>query len=254
MSATALRFFIAVVALCALVCAEHAKADSWMPPSTQTYVSSDEQTQAVVVPRPLRGSLHFFEDKVKGRTLAGQASDSAQTHPIVYIRRRTDDGRWTPVRQWPLVNDVAPVHALVANGGKYLATFDNWHMLGHGDDAIVIYDARGRLIRKYALSDFLPVSYIETLPMSVSSIQWQGDHYFFDDDTLLLQVAEPSFDHDDSTRLYVSVRIRLADGAMTLPSGRAWERALRKSKKVRAQQQAYARDACERWGGGWCLR
>ncbi len=248
------RFFPIVLAFCLLVCAEHARADSWMPARTQKYVSSDEQTQAVVVPRPLRGNLVFFEDKVKGRAPAGQATGSAQVHPMVYIRRRADDGRWMPVREWPLINDVAPVHALVANGGKYLVTFDNWHMLGHGNDAIVIYDARGRLIRKYALSDFLPASYIETLPSTVSSIHWQGTHDFLDEVTLLLQVVEPSFDLHDDAALYVSVRIRLADGAITLPSGRAWERALRKSNKVRAQQQAFARDACKRYGGGWCKR
>jgi hypothetical protein len=204
------------------------------------------------VPRPLRSNLDFFEDKAAGRTPAGQANDNDHTQPIVYIRRRTPDRVWLPVRKWPLVNDVAPVDALVANDGKYLVTFDNWHRLGYGDDVVAIYDAHGRLIRKYALIDILPLDYIETLQRSVSSLHWGRGHFFADDDTLILRVAEPNVGHSAENPLFVSVRIRLSDGAVTPPSGRAWERALRKSKNVRAEQAAFARDACKRWGGDSC--
>lgn len=169
------------------------------------------------------------------------------------MSRRADDGQWITLWQQPLVNDVAPVHALIAKDGTYLITFDNWHHMGHGDDAVVIYDARGRLIRKLALVDFLPRSYIGTLPTSVSSIHWGRGHFLADsDETLILRVVEPSLGLGDDNGLRVSVRVRLSDGAVTPPTGRAWERALRKSKKTRAEQDAFARKACVEWGGGWC--
>ncbi|NOT88368.1 MAG: hypothetical protein HOP03_09295 [Lysobacter sp.] len=228
-------------------------ADSWPPPRTQRYYSADGNVQIVIVPRALAGNLEYFQDKVDGKSPAGQRPGSNIMAPFARVSRRTDGGRWTTLWQQSLVNDVAPVHAMAANNGKYLVTFDNWHSMGHGTDAVAIYGTGGRLIRKYALTDFLPRTYIETLPASVSSIRWGREHFFSEDEeTLILRVAEPSFDFGDDHGLVVSIRIRLADGAITPPAGRAWERALRKSKKVRAQQQAFERKACAEWGGGWC--
>lgn len=251
-----MRLRTAIVAvISALFCMPLAWADSWAPPRRQQYASADGAIRTIIVPRALSGNFEYFRDKVDGKSPAGQREDSDIKQPFARMSRRTADGRWITLWQQPLVNDVAPVHALVANGGKYLITFDNWHQRGYGPDAVAIYDARGRLVRKYALTDFLPVAFIETLDTSVSSIHWGDDHFLTDDDeTLILRVAEPSFGFEDERGLAVSVRIRLSDGTITPPAGRAWERALRKSRKVRLQQEAYARKACREWGGGWCRR
>ena len=242
-----------IAGLSALLCATVAWADSWSPPHTQRYTSADGNIQAVIVPRALAGNFEYLRDKVDGKPFAGQRLGSNIAEAFAQVSRRTADGSWITLWRQSLVNDVAPMHALVANSGKYLITFDNWHHRGYGTDAVVIYDARGRLIRKCALNDFLPLSYIETLPTTVSSIHWGREHFLFDDEeTLILRVVEPSFRFGDDRGLTVSVRILLYDGMITPPAGRGWERALRKSKKVRLQQQAYARKACKEWGGGWC--
>ena len=244
-----------IAGVCALLCVTLARADSWPPPRTKQYTSANGSIQAIIVPRALAGHFEYFQDKADGKSTAGQRPGSNITAPFARVSRRTDVGRWTTLWQQPLVNDVVPVDALVANSGQYLITFDNWHHRGYGPDAVAIYDARGRLIRKYALSDFLPLSFIETLNTSTSSIRWSGGHFLTDnDETLILRVAEPGFHFNDDRGLAVSVRIRLSDGAITPPAGRAWERALRKSKAVRLQQDAYARKACKEWGGGWCKR
>ena len=246
------RFAIAF-GLCLVLCMTLARADSWAPPHRQEYTSSDGNIRAIIVPRSLAGNFEYFRDKADGKTPAGQHSGSALRQPSAHMSRRTQDGRWITLWQRPLVNDVAPVDALVTANGKYLVTFDNWHMTGHGDDAVVIYGQRGRLIRKFALVDFLPQAYIDTLPTSVSSIHWGSEHVFADgDETLVLSVVEPGLAPGDGNGLAVSVRIRLADGMVTPPAGRAWERALRASKKVRAEQDAFARKACTERGGNWC--
>jgi TonB family protein len=67
------------------------------------------------------------------------------------------------------------VSALVANDGS-LATFDNWHSMGYGDDVIAIYRRDGSLVRKFALSDLMSEDDILWLSRSVSSIWWSGKH------------------------------------------------------------------------------
>lgn len=244
-----------IAGLFALLCTAAAYADSWAPPRTRHYTSPDGDIRAIIVPRALAGNFEYFRDKADGRPNAGQRADSSIRQPFARISRRRADGRWVSLWQQPLVNDVAPVHALIANGGRHLVTFDNWHRKGYGPDAIAIYGAHGQLIRKYALTDFLPLSYIETLPTSASSIHWGREHFLSDSETtLILRIAEPSFHFDDEKGLTVSVRIRLSDGTITPPAGRAWERALRKSRTVRLQQEAYAREACRERGGDWCKR
>jgi hypothetical protein len=209
--------------------------------------------RATLVPRALSSNYDYFKDKVDGISPAGQDSGSSIDRPFEKVSRRDSSGRWTPLWQGSLVNDVAPVDALVANGGKYLITFDNWHHKGYGPDAVVIYDRRGRVIRTITLLDLLPQSFIDTLNTTVSSIHWGRGYFLTDnDETLILRVTEPSFHFGDHNGLTVSVRIRLADGAITPAAGRAWERALRKSKVVRAQQEAFKRKACAEWGGHWC--
>jgi hypothetical protein len=39
---------------------------------------------------------------------------------------------------------VAPVRALVSNGGEHVVTFDNWHSGGFRDNVVVIYAAMDR--------------------------------------------------------------------------------------------------------------
>ena len=133
-----------------------ASADSWAPPSERQYVSADGAARVTITPRALAGALPYFKDKVSGKELAGQREGSAQTPAMAVLEVRDPDGHWLTAWKRPLVNDVGPVRALVANGGHYLVTFDNWHAVGVGDSVVVIYDAQGGLVRKMALSDFLP--------------------------------------------------------------------------------------------------
>ena len=239
--------------LCMMLCMASAHADSWPSPRTKEYFSTDGTIRVIIVPRSLGGKFEYFRDKADGVHPAGQNAGSDIQNPFARLSHRAKDGSWTTLWQQPLVNDVAPVEALIAGNGKYLITFDNWHSMGHGNDAVVVYGARGRLIRKFALIDFLPQAYIDTLPTTVSSIRWSGDHFLMDsDETLVLRVVEPSLRPGNEGGLTVSVRIRLADGSITPPAGRAWERALRKSKKTRAEQEEFIREACVKWRGGWC--
>lgn len=219
------------LAVCASV-----HADSWAPPSRETYTSADGTARVVVTPRGIDGQLEYFSDKVDGKEPAGQAA-GAQSRPVaeLYLQQ---NGRWTFARKFDLVNDVAPVKALVAPGGKYLVTFDNWHSAGFGPDVVVIYDGNGRTMRSLALKDLLPPAYIAHLPRSVSSLWWRQDERILSDgETLEIHVIAPARHSSSKNKDFVPRRIRLADGVV-LPGGAEWDKALSKVKALEVERQS----------------
>ncbi len=202
-----------------------ARADSWMPPSGQTYVSADGNARVTITPRALEGALEYFEDMVAEREPAGQAAGSDQTRPTGHLELR--DGRnWRSVWHGALVNDVAPVRALVANDGRRMVTFDNWYMTGHGENVVVIYNETGVVVRSFTLSDLLPDYYVAALPHSVSSIQWGGEHRLDEQgDRLILEVAIPFLDLLSFDRSYIELSVNLASGVSQPIEGTAWDAA-----------------------------
>ena len=135
-------------------------ADSWMPPETKTYLSGDATYRFTVVPKSVYSRTQ--------KDPSGHRSFCEGT-----LERREGDG-YRQVWRNPLVNDEAPVDALVAGDTGYVVTFDNWGSMGYGDDVVAIYGPSGTRIRKLALKDFLDAEDIEALPRSVSSIWWRG--------------------------------------------------------------------------------
>lgn len=104
--------------------------------------------------------------------------------------------------------------------------------MGWGVDAVVVYGADGHLVRKLALTDFLPDYYVEALPRSASSIWWSGDHQLSDDgETLTLQIVVPDDGSIADEHRYVLRKIRLADGAVSEDSSADWKNALADARK-----------------------
>jgi hypothetical protein len=242
----ALRRLSSAALALALLVAPVAFADSWMLPTTHEYLSADQQARLTVTPRELTSQVDFFRDKVDGKASAGQRPGAAAaTTASGKLERKAADGKWKVAWQHALVNDVSPTSALVADQGKYTVTFDNWHSVGFGDDVVVIYDAAGKRVRSMALTDFLPQDYVQALPRSVSSLHWGYQHRLADnDETLLLRVVVPdgeSRGHREEEPTFLDIRVRLADGAVTPPSGPAWQQALASVARVRAMQEEEVR-------------
>jgi hypothetical protein len=184
----ALWFFSLAVLLAPVA----AFADEWLPPTTETYYSSDRRVRLTVTPRDIANPLAYFEGKVRDEKQAGQRPGSAQTFALGVLERLGDGGHWMVVWDRRLVNDVAPAKALVSNSGRYVVTFDDWYSVGLGENVVVIYGHDGSLIRHLLLSDLLPDYYIKALPRSVSSLWWGGEHRIAESsDTLILKIAIP---------------------------------------------------------------
>lgn len=215
-------------------------ADSWRLPTPESYLSADKTWRLTVTPRALHSQLAYFEDKVARRDHAGSIPGNLQKQAQGYMEH-LDHGHWVAVWNEPLVNDVAPVSAIVSATGQ-VVTFDNWASMGYGDDAVVIYDLHGKPMRVMGLKDFLPAEYIEALPRSVSSLWWGGPHRFSDDARqLILRVVIPDKDHrgvsfseDDP---HLEIRFDLQTGKLLPLDDKVWPAALASAREVNAENR-----------------
>jgi hypothetical protein len=206
-------------------------ADSWSPPSKQITLSVDKSFRVTIIPSPVNARSFEDEEAAAGRS-------TARRTPIARVERRNSAGSWSLVWRKPLVNRIAPTRALLSRDGTRLVTFDNWGSVGYGDDVVVIYDERGELVRKLSLEQILPLAYVSHLPRSISSRWWGRDHHLVDRDRFVeLQVVPPGDELHDS-RAVVTLRIRLADGAVQPGSGEVWQRAVAMADALQVERQA----------------
>lgn len=197
----------------ALLFSFSAIADSWAPAQIKSYFSTDKTIRVIVTPREIEHALAYFSDKVDGKEPAGQKL-GGQDNANIVLEKLGPDGKWSIIWQRPLLNDVAPVEALVSKSGKFVVTFDNWHSTGYGDNVVVIYGADGDLVRSMQLTDFLPNELIQALPASTSSLHWSGRHVITDDETkLILKVRVPGGEGFFDQAEYFDVSIDLPTGA-----------------------------------------
>lgn len=213
------------------------RADSWALPTTTTYTSRIGHARVIVTPRNLESQLRYFEDKVGNVDPAGQKKGAAGVAKA-RLERRVEK-RWHVVWERQIANDVAPVSMLVQDDGEHAVTFDDWHGLGYGPNAVVVYGADGQLVRALTLSDIVPAAYIEALPHSVSSIHWRGEPRFSTDGRrVLIPLVIPSeeFRTDPTT---IDFAIDLESGTVSPIDPTAWQAALATGRRIRATQIAW---------------
>jgi hypothetical protein len=203
-----------------------ARADSWALPKEETYNSASGRVRIIVTPRGIASQLQYFRDRVSERPLAGQRDGSSRTSPIGHLQAQEAAGRWRTIWTKSLVNDVAPVTALVADSGRFVVTFDNWHSTGFGENVIVIYDSTGTVVRSLALTDLFPGYFVDALPRSVSSIRWSGEHRLDEaNDRLILSVVMPGSEMSEEPRDYFAVSVDLTTGTPDPLPEADWRRA-----------------------------
>lgn len=228
-----------LVLLVGALAAHAAFADSWLPATTQRYVSADGAWRLTVEPRAITGPLEYFQDQVDGKDNPGGVPGSTHTSARGTMERRVN-GAWQRVWQRPLRNDVAPVDVVVLPGGTAL-TLDNWHSMGYGSDAVVLYDQQGTAVAAYALTDFLPEDYVQALPRSVSSMGWRGEAKALSDGKrVMVPVVVPTADAApyEKDAAHVPVIFDLAAGKVEPPAGRDWDHAVEVAREARKKQLA----------------
>ena len=232
LSAIVLFFGIAVFA----AVTDPARADSWAPPGTETFEAANGEYRFTVEPSPIGSSLEYFVEEVKALE---QGREVARPTPLGLLERKLPNGEWRAVWGAPLMNRVAPVDALVSRDGRYVVTFDNWHSLGHGENVIVIYGADGALVRSLQLTDLFPKAYMDSLPHTVSSIQWRRAKGITEDgERLFIDVVVPGTRRIGSEPDTVRFTITLSTGEVTLPKKRPWDAALAAAERVTEERLA----------------
>ena len=137
---------------------------------------------------------------------------------------------------------MAPVGGIIADDGRCVVTFDDWHGVGTGPNVVAIYGAEGSHIRSLSLRDLVTAEYKTALPRSVSSISWSGERSFSEDGrNVLLKVLVPG--HDDRRNAdYVDVVVNLNDGSVLRPNAQDWIVALGKARAVNEATAQAGRD------------
>jgi hypothetical protein len=190
-----------------------ARADSWPLPKKEKYYSPDKRFYLEVIPKKLESQLEYFSDEVDGKENAGAVKGAKDNYARGAFYARRPGGGYARRWQIPLVNEVAPVNALVSRSGDYVVTFDNWHSVGHGDDVVVIYNAQGALVKKFGLEDLLTEGDIETFQRSVSSMRWGGKHYIDESQGLLvLKIVSNGKSSWEESATFHELKIELATG------------------------------------------
>jgi hypothetical protein len=182
-------------------------ADEWPTPTPKTYTSHNGKYRLTVFPRQLASALSYFDDKVSGSEPAGQQKHEQDRCEATL--ERLVGSRYEQLWRKPLVNDVAPVSALVSDADGSFITFDNWHSMGWGNDAIVIYSGKGMAKKKLPLTAIMTKKEFDNLPHSVSSIWWSGEHELeYDERSVNIRVVVDSHS-DDIEKEFKTVRIDL---------------------------------------------
>lgn len=192
-----------------------AHADSWLPPETRTYLSEDATFKLTIIPKNIGSALEYFDQKV-----ANDPTLEIGYLPAGILERSDAQGGWTELWHTQLVNEVSPVSAVISEDGEYVATFDNWHSMGWGDDVIAVYGKGGSTLYTYSLTDLIPDYYLKSLPRTVSSLNWscwsdtvpERNHRFLEDkQALIVSLRVPTKERRNATEC-VDLAISLTDG------------------------------------------
>jgi hypothetical protein len=138
----------------------------------------------------------------------------------------------------------------VANHGRGFATFDDWHGLGYGPYAVVIYSAKGTPVRHFSLNELFPNWFIDALPHSVSSIWWRGEPRFSKDGSeLIVPVVQPSADQRGTLNEgpKVDLAFRFEDGAPVGLGRPEWKNAMGEAAKTANRMCLEQRAAVRKW-------
>ena len=239
-----------ILSLTLAVMSSSAVADQWIPPTKQTHESADHSARLTVIPRDLTSPLAYFQDKVAGHEPAGAPAGSKATNATAILENRDASGAWKTSWTKPLANEVAPVDVLVANGGRAVITFDNWHSMGYGPNAIVLYDSQGNLIRKLGLEDLFPKWFVAAQPHSVSSIWWRGQPRISDDGAAALVPIKLPSNNENSIGSEGPTRdlaIRLSDGEPVGLADQRWKGALIQAASIARQICRDEREEITKW-------
>lgn len=183
------KHFHILVSASLLILSTCLKADSWSYPSENLVVESGNELYRFTAIFPSYESSGRSYHTLPPKDASSDTRNNRSKHCIGTLEIL---GEEEPRELWrrKLINRVTPLDAIVTDNGKYTVTFDNW--FGVGEDPIVIYDSRGKLIKRHSLKSLDLVRFTEgrqidentwtsegLITRSISSVYWRRDALTF---------------------------------------------------------------------------
>lgn len=106
------------------------------------------------------------------------------------------------------MNKITPVTALLANGGEYLVTLDNWYYMGYGVDVLVVYNKKRDFVKRHNLEEISPFP-LNSYLYSISSIHWRCGQKFIERDKVELCFEDEN--DNIKKRVYCLTHLRITE-------------------------------------------
>lgn len=182
-------------------------ADSWSEPTVKRYHSNDSIYFVEIVPTKIPEKYWEWKGAKPKKKHKYSPADTTvvPAHAKMY---RIENRDTVKVWEQKLVNPHTPVTALVSSDGKYLITFDDWYNVGYGPNVFVVYNEKGKLLKKYSLKDISPFP-IDDYSLSISSIWWRCNMEFLSEDKL--EVCFQQEDKKKDSRVYNIAKLQFEE-------------------------------------------
>ena len=132
-------------------------ADSWMPQTPQTVSSPQGE---------------FLLRTIPPKRLDDQGKNWSKMLFIVYqLDQASQDYR--EMRRFNV--EGRPIEFLINDRGDRIVTLDQYFGIGQGPRVVVVYDGKGKELKKWALKDFYDKKKIKDLTETTASVYWRGD-------------------------------------------------------------------------------
>jgi len=172
------------------------KADIWFTPEITFYKSQNGIFELKVVPSSYTTDP-LFENEIKNDSCVGTLYKYEGSDTILIWSKK-------------LINEDCPLNAIVSNDGNFVVTFDDWY--GSSINAVVIYNNKGMLLKKFGLYDIVPRGII--FEESSTQIFWGGKHKFSENNSHLVLEISAIKNLKKAKEKSTPLKIKLSDGTI----------------------------------------
>lgn len=182
-----LRHPLCILTLLGILVSIYTKADVWESPGVKIYYSENKEYKLVITPNitPEKYNLwNYYKSnrhpqtkknlRQKEKFMQHISKQDTVLIPCTGELYRINNNDTLLIWNRPLLNDVCPEFAIIANDGSSVATFDNWFWKGYGVNVFVIYNEKGDAKKTYKLEEISPFPLNDYL-MSISSLFWRKE-------------------------------------------------------------------------------
>ncbi len=172
------------------------KADSWELPKVKTYYSENKEYKLIVTPQIIPDKYYewsYYKNnkypqtkkllRKKEKFMQKVSAQDTILIPCIAELYRINNNDSIQIWRKPLLNDICPTYAIVANDGSSIVTLENWFSKGYGVNVFVVYNENGEAKRTYKLEEISPFP-LNDYQRSISSLYWCKEVKYIDNEMI----------------------------------------------------------------------